>query len=566
MLLSIPAGTTSKIIQVPIYDSSSTIGAKLAGLVYNTASLTAYYNREGAAGAATAITLATATKGTWVTGGFIAIDATNIPGAYELHLPNAALATGAKSLYVSLKGATNLVPLDILIELTATSNQDAVRGGMTALPNVASGSAGAVITSGTGTAQLSVSSGLVTLAGVTHTGAVIPTVSTLTGHTAQTGDNFARLGAPAGASIAADLLVIDNFVDGLETTIGAAGAGLTALSTQASVDAIKVDTAAILVDTGTTLDAALAVVDANVDAILVDTADMQPKLGAPAGASISADIAAVKADSAAILIDTAEIGAAGAGLTNITINAASVDAIWDEDIVAAHTTADTAGAKLAAAGGAADPWSTALPGAYGAGTAGKIVGDNINAPIGTVSTNVNAILVDTGTTLDAAIAAVKADTAAVLIDTADMQPKLGAPAGASVSADIAAVKADTAATLIDTAEIGVAGAGLTALVVDVTKVGGDAGAATKLKRVLLGNVTGTVGAASTTTNIVTSTLSPAASVTDQYKGRIVTFDDVTTTAALRGQSTDITASTSGGQLTVTALTTAPVSGDTFTVS
>lgn len=49
------------------------------------------------------------------------------------------------------------------------------------------------------------SSGLVTLAAVTHTGAVIPTVSTLTGHTAQTGDSFARLGAPAGASISADI-------------------------------------------------------------------------------------------------------------------------------------------------------------------------------------------------------------------------------------------------------------------------------------------------------------------------------------------------------------------------
>src|SRR3990167_4546784 len=40
----------------------------------------------------------------------------------------------------------------------------------------------------------------------------------------------------------------------------------------ADVVAMKVDTAAILVDTGTTLDAALAVVDANVDAILVDKA------------------------------------------------------------------------------------------------------------------------------------------------------------------------------------------------------------------------------------------------------------------------------------------------------
>ena len=40
---------------------------------------------------------------------------------------------------------------------------------------------------------------------------------------------FTRLGAPAGASVSADVLVIDNFVDGLESTIGAAGAGLTDL-------------------------------------------------------------------------------------------------------------------------------------------------------------------------------------------------------------------------------------------------------------------------------------------------------------------------------------------------
>lgn len=208
MLLSLPIGTTSKIIQFPVFDSSSTTGALLAGLVFNSAGLTAYYNREGAAGASVAITLATATKGTWATGGFVAVDGTNMPGWYELHIPDAALASGARSVSIHLRGATNMVPVPILIELTATSNQDAVRGGMTALPNVASGSAGAVITSGTGTAQLSVAAGLVTLAGVTHTGAVIPTVSTLTGHTAQTGDAFARLGAPAGASVSADVAAV----------------------------------------------------------------------------------------------------------------------------------------------------------------------------------------------------------------------------------------------------------------------------------------------------------------------------------------------------------------------
>lgn len=37
---------------------------------------------------------------------------------------------------------------------------------------------------------------------------------------AQTGDSFARLGAPAGASVSADLLVIDNLVDDLESRLG----------------------------------------------------------------------------------------------------------------------------------------------------------------------------------------------------------------------------------------------------------------------------------------------------------------------------------------------------------
>jgi hypothetical protein len=86
------------------------------------------------------------------------------------------------------------------------------------------------------------------------------------------------------------------------------------------------------------------------------------------------------------------------------------------------------------------------------------------------------------------------------------------------------------------------------------------------RRAVNGMVRGTVGAASTTTSVVTSSLAPAATVTDQFKGKIVTFDKDTTTAALRGQSTDITGSSSGGVLTVTQLTTAPVSGDTLTIS
>ena len=60
----------------------------------------------------------------------------------------------------------------------------------------------------------SATSGKVVLSGETHTSAVIPTVTTVgtlttyTGNTPQTGDSFARLGAPAGASVSADIAAL----------------------------------------------------------------------------------------------------------------------------------------------------------------------------------------------------------------------------------------------------------------------------------------------------------------------------------------------------------------------
>jgi len=54
---------------------------------------------------------------------------------------------------------------------------------------------------------------------------LVDTVTTVTGHTAQTGDSFARLGAPAGVSVSADILAIDNFVDDLESRLTAIRAG-----------------------------------------------------------------------------------------------------------------------------------------------------------------------------------------------------------------------------------------------------------------------------------------------------------------------------------------------------
>jgi len=141
--LSIPAGTTSKRIGIFIQDSSSTTGAGLSGLVFNTSGLKCYswIDTDGNA-AGTAQTLATATLGTWTTIGFVEKDATNMKGMYEFGIPNALIAAGVKWAILYFYGATNMAPLVLEIEVTAVSNQDAVRGGMTALPNFNANAAG----------------------------------------------------------------------------------------------------------------------------------------------------------------------------------------------------------------------------------------------------------------------------------------------------------------------------------------------------------------------------------------------------------------------------------------
>lgn len=161
--LSLVQGTTSKLVEIFVLNSSVSTGAGLTGLAYNTSNLTGYYLREGAS-STVAITLATMTLGTWGTGGFIVVDATNMPGTYQIGLPNAALASGANSVLVYLQGAANMAPVILEIELTAVNNQDAVRGGMTSLPNANAAASGGLPTFGTGSGQITAASGQVTVA------------------------------------------------------------------------------------------------------------------------------------------------------------------------------------------------------------------------------------------------------------------------------------------------------------------------------------------------------------------------------------------------------------------
>ena len=193
---------------------------------------------------------------------------------------------------------------------------------------------------------------------------------------------------------------------------------------------------------------------------------------------------------------------------------------------------------------------------------------NIGSPTSTVNlsgTTVGTITTYTGNTPQTGDTYVLANGGSGFVaiygkvdtEIASIITTLGTPAGASLAADVAAVAGKTSSLTFTAA--GKVDANLLA-------INGQTGGVAGLDRSTRAIAVGTVGTSASTTSIPTSALSPAASVADQFKGRIVIFDSGTTTAALRGQATDITASSSGGTLTVTALTTAPASGDTFTIT
>lgn len=276
---------------------------------------------------------------------------------------------------------------------------------------------------------------------------------------------------------------------------------------ETKIDAIDTVVDAILVDTGTTLDGI-------VDAILVDTSTtLDTKLNDIQGSSFSSGTDSLEAirdrgDSAWTgsmptshsgtaqggSSTTLQLAASGASGSDDTYNgqliyissgtgAGQSRAIAsDPGYVASGTTATIIGTWATA------PDNTSVYAIYPSDidefTAAPVVGDIANAvwdeatsghtTSGTFGeqckNDIDAILTDTGTTLDSAIGVVDGNVDLILADTAEMQgdlanggrldllvdailadtATLGAPAGASHAADIAALKAETAAILVDT--------------------------------------------------------------------------------------------------------------------
>lgn len=172
-------------------------------------------------------------------------------------------------------------------------------------------------------------------------------------------------------------------------------------------------------------DSIWALVNANLDATVssrlatagytapLDAAGTRSAIGlASANLDTQLDALPTAAENADAVWDEAIAGHLGAGSTGAALNgataptaAAVADAVWDEAL-AGHLSAGSTGEALNAAGAAGDPWTTAIPGAYGAGSAGYIIGNNLNATVSsratqasvdTIDTVVDAILDDTGT-------------------------------------------------------------------------------------------------------------------------------------------------------------------------
>lgn len=140
---------------------------------------------------------------------------------------------------------------------------------------------------------------------------LVDTLTTYTGNTPQTGDTFARLGAPAGASVSAD------------------------------VAAVKADSAAIKLKTD-----ALPTDPADQSLVIAATDAIMTRLGTPAGASVSVDVAAVKTETASIQTDTNDIQAR---LPAVLVGGrmdASVGAMAADTVTAAALAVD-AGTELA---------------------------------------------------------------------------------------------------------------------------------------------------------------------------------------------------------------------------
>lgn len=375
-------GSTSQSVYLEVLDSASTTGGRKTGIAFNAAGLTAYYTRNQAA--AVAITLATQTAaGAYSSGGWVEVDATNAPGLYRLDVPNAAVASGVDSVVVTAKGASGMVQVSAEIQLTAANFQDAVRAGLTALPNANAEAAGGLYTRGSGAGQINQNaSGQVDTRWVAGN-VTVGTNNDKTGYTASTVTDKTGY-ALSGAGVQA---IWDALTSAL-TTVGSVGK--------------------LLVDNlNATISSRMATftLPTNFSSLSISAAgrvDVTSWSGAAVNPLVSGRVEAHVGAFTAGAITAAAIATDAIGAAELAADAVAeiADQVWDE-VLSGHLTAGTTGAALNGAGGgvsaptaaqnAAAVWDLAISGHTTSATFGNkvngLTSGGSGGPVGSGSTS-----------------------------------------------------------------------------------------------------------------------------------------------------------------------------------
>lgn len=107
-------GAVDPILHVFIEDTRVDDGAGLTGLTYNSPGLTCDYIKTGQT-APTTLALIDTSVGAHADGGFKEISAANMPGWYELQLPDSTVEPGFGRCSVVVRGAANMAVTNVAL-------------------------------------------------------------------------------------------------------------------------------------------------------------------------------------------------------------------------------------------------------------------------------------------------------------------------------------------------------------------------------------------------------------------------------------------------------------------
>lgn len=488
-------GSTDRSVTLRCLDS--TTGAPKTDVAYNSSGIDLWYRREGAAlTSVTEATLAALTTA-HADGGFLHV----ANGVYRLDLPDAAFATGAN--YVDFGGTvTGGHFIGGRVRLIDINLEDTVRAGLTALPNAAAAASGGLFTRGTGAGQINQDAN---------------------------GRIDVNIAAISTDSAAADNL--ESYTDGTTP--------IPANMTQVSGDATAAD---------------------NLETSFDDTAGPVPWMGiVDQGTAQSASSTGVVLRSAAAFADDTLIGCTIGVLGStqgywqfreITDNALSGDTVTVDTWTV--TPSGTITYKIfggpPASASLLPPvnvtqWNgsaVATPSVAGVPEVDITHVAGATTDVSALATNVAAILVDTGTTLQGELDGIQADTE-------DIQSRLPAAlVGGRIDATVDGTGMEAGA--VSAIQSGLATSAALAVV--------DGIADNLVSGIIFGAAaTGTLSTTQATTNLT-------GYADDQLIGRVVVW----LTGNCEGEATRITDyANTGGLLTFVALTTAPGNGDTFKI-